>query len=332
VADYFYRGPLAREMDAWMQANGGLIRYSDLADHVTRIEEPLSIDYRGYTVYKCGFWTQGPYFLQMLRMLEGYDLKAMGYNRPDTVHLMLEVSKLALADRDMHYADPHFADVPSTQLLSREYAEKRRSLIDMSKASDKQLPGDPRKLLAVLENPVFPTGPESTNKDTSTCLTIDRWGNAVAITPSGFDGVTAGKTGVVFGTRLRSFNAVAGHANCIEPGKRPRITLSPGMGPQGRQVLPVPLVRGRRSPGPNAHSVFRRCCRFRQASAGSGQRAALRHVPVRQLVRPGAGQARDSRGQRFHWRRCDLGLEGARRQGDDASGPMGGPGDDPGRS
>jgi gamma-glutamyltranspeptidase / glutathione hydrolase len=233
VADYFYRGPLAHELDAWMQANGGLIRYSDLATHTTRIEEPLSIDYRGYTVYKCNFWTQGPSFLQMLRMLEGYDLKAMGYNRPDTVHLMVETIKLCIADRDMWYADPVFAKVPAEQLLSRAYAEKRRALIDMNKSSHQQIPGDPYKMLAVLENPKLPTGRDSPNQDTSTCLTVDQWGNAVAATPSGFDGVTAGKTGVVFGTRLRSFNALAGHANCIEPGKRPRITLSPGMAFKG---------------------------------------------------------------------------------------------------
>jgi len=229
VADYFYRGPLAREMDAWMRANGGLIRYSDLATHTTRIEEPLSIDYRGYTVYKCGFWSQGPCFLQMVRILEGYDLKSMGYNRPDTVHLMVETMKLCLADRDVWYADPLFADVPARQLLSPAYAKLRRSLLDMSKASHQQLPGDPRKMLALWDKPVLPFGKESTNQDTSTCLTVDRWGNAVAATPSGFDGVVVGKTGVVLGTRLRSFNAWAGHVNCIEPGKRPRITLSPGM-------------------------------------------------------------------------------------------------------
>jgi gamma-glutamyltranspeptidase / glutathione hydrolase len=229
VADYFYRGPLAHEMDAWLRTNGGLIRYSDLATHVTRIEDPVSIDYRGYTVYKCGFWNQGPYFLQMLRMLEGYDLKSMGYNRPDTVHLLVETMKLCLADRDVWYADPYFADVPAKELLSREYAAKRRSLIDMNKSSNKQLPGDPRKMLALLENPVLPVGKESPNQDTSTCLTFDQWGNAVAATPSGFDGVVMGKTGVVLGSRLRSLNAWAGHVNCIEPGKRPRITLSPGM-------------------------------------------------------------------------------------------------------
>jgi len=229
VADYFYRGPLAREIDAWMRTHDGLIRYSDLATHTTRIEEPLAIDYRGYTVYKCGFWSQGPCFLQMLRILEGYDLKSMGYNRPDTVHLMVETMKLCLADRDVWYADPFFADVPARQLLSPQYAKMRRSVIDMSKASHQQQPGDPWKMRPLWENPVLRYGKESPNRDTSTCLTVDRWGNAVAATPSGFDGVVVGKTGVMLGTRLRSFNAWAGHVNCIEPGKRPRITLSPGM-------------------------------------------------------------------------------------------------------
>jgi gamma-glutamyltranspeptidase / glutathione hydrolase len=229
VADYFYRGPVAHEIDTWMRANGGLIRYSDLATHQSRIEESLSIDYRGYKVYKCDFWSQGPMFLQMLRILEGYDLKSMGYNRPDTVHLMVETMKLCLADRDVWYADPVFADVPAKQLLSPEYAAMRRTLIDMNKSSHKQLPGDPRNMVALLANPVLPVGKDSPNLDTSTCLTVDKWGNAVAATPSGFDGVVAGKTGIEFGTRLRSFNAWAGHVNCIEPGKRPRITLSPGM-------------------------------------------------------------------------------------------------------
>jgi gamma-glutamyltranspeptidase/glutathione hydrolase len=162
-------------------------------------------------------------------MLEGYDLKAMGYNRPDTVHLMVETMKLCLADRDVWFADPLFAEVPGKQLLSPEYAKLRRTLIDMSKSAQKQMPGDPLKMQALLDRPVLPVGIESTNQDTSTCLTVDQWGNAVAATPSGFDGVVVGKTGVVLGTRLRSLNAWAGHPNCIEPGKRPRITLTPGM-------------------------------------------------------------------------------------------------------
>ena len=87
MADYFYRGPLARELAAWCEANGGLIRYNDLATHVTRVEEPVSVDYRGYTVHKCGPWTQGPYALQALRLLEGFDLQALGHNQPQTIHL-----------------------------------------------------------------------------------------------------------------------------------------------------------------------------------------------------------------------------------------------------
>src|SRR5262249_56359804 len=139
----FYRGPIAREIDAWSRANGGLIRYSDLATHATRVEEPVSVDYRGHTVYKCGPWTQGPYLLQTLRLLERFDLKAMGHNRPDTIHVAVEAMKLALADRDVHYADPLFSSVPLDDLLSLRYADLRRPLIDLKRASLVQRPGDP---------------------------------------------------------------------------------------------------------------------------------------------------------------------------------------------
>ena len=122
VADAFYRGPIAREIDAWSRAHGGLLRASDLATHVTRIEEPVAIEYRGHTVYKCGPWTQGPALLEALQLLEGFDLKAIGHNRPDAVHLTVEALKLALADRDVYYADPLFEDVPLAGLLAPEYA------------------------------------------------------------------------------------------------------------------------------------------------------------------------------------------------------------------
>ncbi len=138
VADFFYRGPIAHEIDAWSKANGGLIRYTDLATHVTRIEDPVTSPYRGYTVYKCGFWTQSPYLLQTLQMLEGFDLKAMGRNKPETLHVEVEALKLALADRDVYYADPLFASVPQRELLSPKYAEMRRTLIDRERASLQQ--------------------------------------------------------------------------------------------------------------------------------------------------------------------------------------------------
>jgi gamma-glutamyltranspeptidase/glutathione hydrolase len=227
VADYFYRGPLARELDAWSRANGGLLRYSDLATHVTRVEEPVSADYRGYTVYKCGVWTQGPYLLQTLRLLEGFDLKAKGHNRPDTVHLSVEALKLALADRDVYYADPNFASVPLQELLSDKYTQLRRPLIDPKHASLVQRPGDPRAAKALLDRPDARRGLGGPANDTTTCLVADGQGNVVAATPSGFSGVLYGRTGVWLGSRLQSFNIWKDHPNCIEPGKRPRITLTP---------------------------------------------------------------------------------------------------------
>ncbi len=245
AADYFYRGPIAHEIDTWSRANGALLRYSDLATHVTRVEEPAQADYRGYTVLKCGFWTQGPSLLQSLQLLEGYDLKKMGHNQPDTIHVMAEALKLALADRDKYYADPLFAKVPGAELLSPKYAEVRRSLIDMKSASQTQQPGDPLGVKALLEDPMMATGDGAVDRDTSTCVVADSMGNLVVATPSGFNGVLAGSTGVWLGSRLQSFNTWEGHPNCIEPGKRPRITLTPGMVlKDGKPLLGVSVAGG----------------------------------------------------------------------------------------
>src|SRR5262249_41310876 len=143
VADAFYRGPIARRIDAWSRLHGGLIRYVDLATHTTRLEEPVAAAYRGTTVYKCGAWTQGPYLLEALQILEDIDLKAWGHNRPETIHTIVETLKLAMADRDTYYADPLYADVPLAALLSRDYAAQRRGLIDAKHASLERRPGDP---------------------------------------------------------------------------------------------------------------------------------------------------------------------------------------------
>lgn len=227
VADYFYRGPIAREIDEWSRHNGGLIRYSDLAKHRTPVEDPVAADYRGYTVCKGGVWTQGPYLLETLQLLEGFDVKSMGPNRPDTVHTAVEALKLGLADRDTYYADPYFQDVPLKALLSPKYAEARRALIDSKHASLQQRPGDPVHDKVLLDHPDPRIGQGGPAKDTTTCVVADDQGNVVAATPSGFTGALAGKTGVWLGSRLQSFNNWAGHPNCIEPGKRPRITLTP---------------------------------------------------------------------------------------------------------
>jgi gamma-glutamyltranspeptidase/glutathione hydrolase len=245
VSDYFYRGPIAREIDEWSKANGGLIRYADLATHTTRVEEPLAADYRGHTVLKCGVWTQGPALLQTLRLLEGTDMKKLGHNTPDAIHTSVEALKLAFADRDQFYADPNFADVPIRDLLSDSYTKLRTPLIDMQKASLERRPGDPRGGKALLEKPDLRTGLGDKGNDTTTCVVADAAGNVVAATPSGFDGVVAGKTGVYLGTRLQSNNVWEGHINCIEPGKRPRITLTPTIVlKNGKPVMAVSVAGG----------------------------------------------------------------------------------------
>ena len=245
AADYFYRGPIAHELADWCEANGGLIRYSDLATHVTRIEEPASTDYRGFTVHKCGVWTQGPYLLQTPRLLEGFDLASLGHNRPETIHLTVEAMKLALADRDTYYADPLFADVPTAALLSREYADVRRPLIDRQHASQVQRAGDPRGMLPLGSLDRHALGLAGTPRDTTTCLVADRAGNVIAATPSGWSGVLAGPTGIWLGSRLQSFNTWEDSPNVIEPGKRPRITLTPTLVMRdGKPVLAVSVAGG----------------------------------------------------------------------------------------
>ena len=227
AADCFYRGPIARELAAWSEANGGLIRYSDLARHVTRIEEPVRAEYRGRTICKCGPWTQGPYLLQTLSLLDGFDLAASGHNSPQAIHLAVESMKLALADRDVWYGDPLFVDVPISKLLAGGYTKMRRALVDTENGSQMQQPGDPLRGSALLDQHATRAGLSGPVHDTTTCVVADRWGNVVAATPSGWSGVQAGDTGVWLGTRLQSFNTWEGHPNCIAPGKRPRITLTP---------------------------------------------------------------------------------------------------------
>jgi gamma-glutamyltranspeptidase/glutathione hydrolase len=247
VADYFYRGPIAKEIDAWSRSQGGLIRYRDLATHVTRVEEPVLAEYRGLTIVKCGPWTQGPALLQALQILQGYDLEALGHNQPKTIHTVVESLKLALADRDEYYADPLFEEVPLEELLSKNYAQQRRALIDPRRASQERRPGNPKAGKALLENPF--ALPDESDKgsanDTTTCIVADRWGNVVAATPSGWSGVLAGETGIWLGSRLQSFNTWPGHPNAIEPGKRPRITLTPTLVlEEGKPAFAVSVAGG----------------------------------------------------------------------------------------
>jgi gamma-glutamyltranspeptidase/glutathione hydrolase len=224
VRDYFYRGPIAKKIAAFSEANGGLIRYEDLRDFRAEIDTPQTTDYRGYTVVKPGFWTQGPVMLQALQLLEGYDLKGMGHNSAPYLHTVIEAVKLAFADRDAHYGDPKFSKIPVETLLSRDYAAARRKLIDPTKASMESRPGamgmNLRAAVATEHNSV---------QDTTCVNVVDKQGNVFSATPSGawLPSVIAGDTGIPLSSRLQSFVMTKGHANELAPGKRPRVTLSP---------------------------------------------------------------------------------------------------------
>jgi gamma-glutamyltranspeptidase/glutathione hydrolase len=245
--DRFYTGDVADELVAWYKETGSFLRKQDLAAQVTRLEDPVSVNYRGYTVHKCGPWTQGPYLCQTLRLLEGYDLEAMGHLSTDYIHVVTESLKLAFADRDEYYGDPLFVDVPLRRLLSNRYTNRRRSLIDLQTASLERRPGDPyhRQPLLVQGSP-RESRAEILIQDTSTCVVADRFGNLVAATPScNLLSNKPGPSGVNQGNRLRSLNTTPGHPNRIEPGKRPRITLTPTLVTRnGKPLLAISVAGG----------------------------------------------------------------------------------------
>jgi len=233
--DYFYRGPIARRIGDYMQANGGLLAADDFAKFAAKVGQPVETEYRGYQVFKAGFWTQGPAMVETLNMLEGFDLKKMGHNSPDYIHTLAEALKLALADRDRYYGDPNFVKIPMSELLSKEYAALRRPLIDERRASLAQQPGDPTNMKAVLASAVQTVGrasalPEIERANDTTCVNVvDKEGNLFSATPSGawLPAVVAGDTGVLMGQRLQSSLTDPNSPNVVAPGKRPRITLTP---------------------------------------------------------------------------------------------------------
>jgi gamma-glutamyltranspeptidase / glutathione hydrolase len=244
VADRFYRGDIADELEKWYIEKGGFLRKRDLAAHVTRVEDPVTMDYRGYTICKCGPWTQGPYLLQTLRLLDGFDLQGMGFASADYIHVVAEAMKLALADRDEYYGDPQFVNVPLEQLLSDKYTGLRRDLIDIKHASDEIRPGDPYAMRALLQGG---GRAHPSMGGTTICTVADRWGNVVACTPSGLASKagSGGSTGVTHGTRLVIFNTWPDHPNRIEPGKRPRTTLTPTIVLRdGHPVLAISVAGG----------------------------------------------------------------------------------------
>ncbi len=232
VADYFYRGEIAHKIDAFMKANNGLLRYDDMAAFRLKPEEPVSTTYRGYRVYKPGFWSQGPAMIEALNIIEGFDLRAMGWNSADYIHNEVEALKLAYADRDTYYGDPKFNNIPEQTLLSKSYAAERRKQIGPKASLDFE-PGVIKGKKGIhpseLDVQQVRIDDELMARDTTCVDAIDKDGVMVSITPSGawLPSVIAGDTGIPLTERAQSFLLVDGSPNELAGGKRPRVTLSP---------------------------------------------------------------------------------------------------------
>lgn len=240
--DAFYTGGIAQRITAAVREAGGVMSADDLATYRGRIEEPATVPYRGYAIYKAGFWNQGPALLQTLRLLEGFDLSRMGAGSADAIHTIVESVKLAFADRDRYYGDPDFVRVPGDVLLSAPYAAARRSLIDPRKASLEARPGQPDR--AITTGPIEREGAvkafESTGAepveprepgDTTSIQVADAEGNLFSATPSSgwlLEGAfVAGDTGVPMSNRMQAFRLDPSSPNVLAGGKRPRTTLTP---------------------------------------------------------------------------------------------------------
>jgi len=234
VRDYFYRGEIARRIDQFSRDNNGLLRYDDLAAFRLKLEPAVATTYRGYTVHKPGFWSQGPSLLQALNMLEADDPRALGHNSPEYIHRLVEVLKLAYADRDTYYGDPLFAKVPMETLLSKAYAEERRRLVG-ARSSMEFRPGRIDGFSGIHPSAVdmarVRIDDELMARDTTCIDAIDRDGLMFAATPSGawLPSVIAGDTGIPLTQRAQSFLLTEGHPNELGGGKRPRVTLSPAL-------------------------------------------------------------------------------------------------------
>lgn len=252
----FYAGDIAREMVAFLQRHGAPFELSDFAEFHARIEPPASTTYRGYTVYKHGFNSQGPVLLQALNILENFDLRSMGFASADYLHTVVEAMKLAYADRDTYYADPTFVEVPAEGLLSKEYARARARLIDPRRASRSYIAGDPLPYDSrVTRWPYWKAdivdtrsgghaGADSFDggivKDTTHIAIVDREGNLFDATPSGgwINGaVILGGTGIAMSVRGEQFWLDRTRANHVRPRARPRYTLTPSLVFRGDEPL-----------------------------------------------------------------------------------------------
>jgi gamma-glutamyltranspeptidase / glutathione hydrolase len=302
----FYKGDIAQEFVRGAREQGGLVTLEDLARWKVKVEQPVSTTYKDIEVFKLTVWTQGPALLQALNMLEGLDVKAMGYNSARYIHALYQVMNLAFADRDFYYGDPDFPpDEPVKGLLSKAYAAARAKSIDWTRNDPDARPGDPypfqggahpfRDLLDKWTAPAAPRRPTTATQDTpvaarfdrsfedgfhagtTSIVAADKAGWVVSVTPSGawIPAVVAGKTGVGMSQRMQSFvlDPAMGPFNVLEPGKRPRVTLTPTLALRDGQPYLAFAVQGGDSQDQNLLQFFLNIVEFgmtvQQATEGA---------------------------------------------------------------
>jgi len=264
--DAFYRGDVARTIDEFMREQQGYLRYEDLSAHQSEWVEPISADYRGYQVWELPPNGQGLAALQILRVLEGYDLAEVGFGSPDHVHWFVEAKKLAFEDRAKFYADPAFYQTPIDALLSDNYTERRRALIDPDKASTDFEAGDPK--LA--------------EGDTIYLTVADKDRNMVSLIQSNFRGFGSGMCppGLGFGLQDRGelFDLNPESANCYAPGKRPFHTIIPAfLTKDGKPVMSFGVMGGDMQPQGHAQIVMN-LLDFKMGLQEAGDAPRIRHV------------------------------------------------------
>ncbi len=308
--DRFYRGDIAHELVRGVQEEGGLITLEDLARWKVQIEEPVKTDYKGIEIYKLTTWVQGPVLLQALNMLETLDLKAMGYNSARYIHTLYQVMNLAFADRDFYYGDPYFPPAePVHGLLSKEYAKTRVKRINWEKNDPNVKPGDPypfqgetNPYLKLLEH-WPPKPPPAANSaagsqqasledfertfyaGTTSIEAADEKGWVVSVTPSGgwLPAVIAGHTGVGLSQRMQSFvmDPAENPFNVLEPGKRPRATLTPTLALKNGKPFLSMAVQGGDSQDQNLLQFFLNVVEFGMTVQEAAEAANINSFQMR---------------------------------------------------
>jgi gamma-glutamyltranspeptidase / glutathione hydrolase len=241
----YYKGPIAEALVRYSKANGGFFAKEDFASHTSTWDEPIATDYRGYTVWELPPNSQGLAALQMLNILENFDLKAMGRGSADFWHVMVEAKKLAFADRARYYADPAFAKLPVRELLSKAYAKERAQLIDMRQTMKTDPAGDPAAL---------------NRRETTYLCTADANGMMVSLIQSNYTGFGSGYVVPELGFGLQDrgglFSLHDGHPNRLEPGKRPFQTIIPAfVTKDGQPLMAFGLMGGDMQPQGHAQVI-----------------------------------------------------------------------------